>query len=74
MSYSETSYQNWIQSQLEPEERLKGGKPSHRTPAWVEKNKCIQQMQDEMGMEAYKRMIAEDAAKAREWYEYENNL
>ena len=74
MSYSETSYQVWIRSQLEPEEVIKGGRNIPSTPAWVAKNKSIQLLQQEMGLEAYKRMIEEDAAKAREWYEYENNI
>ena len=69
MSYSEESYQCWIQSQLEPDEVITTGKAKKAaTPAWVEQGRAIEQMQNEMGIEAYKYMIEEEKARLREWH------
>lgn len=65
-----THYTAWIHQQLEPSEVLRTGNYKRITPAWVEKNKAIDAMIESMGIEEYKRRVAEDAEREREQYYY----
>lgn len=66
MSYSETSYQNWIQEQLEPDRIIVGR--MKREPSTIsalnEKWRNIKKMREEMGEEAFMQ-------KEKEWQEWE---
>ncbi len=65
-----TNYTAWIHQQLEPSEVLRTGNAKRITPVWVEKNKAIDAMIESMGIEEYKRRVAEDAEREREQYYY----
>ena len=65
-----TQYTAWIQQQLEPTEVLRTGNYKRITPLWVDKNKAIDAMIEKMGIEEYKRRVAEDAEREREQYYY----
>ena len=65
-----TQYTAWIHQQLEPSEVLITGNYKRITPVWVEKNKAIDAMIEKMGIEEYRRRVAEDAEREREQYYY----
>ena len=65
-----TQYTSWIHQQLEPSEVLITGNYKRITPVWVEKNKAIDAMIEKMGIEEYRRRVAEDAEREREQYYY----
>lgn len=65
-----TQYAAWIHSQLEPNEVILSGNYKRITPAWVEKNKAIDAMIEKMGIDEYKRRVAEDAERGKEQYYY----
>jgi len=65
-----TQYAAWIHQQLEPSEVLKTGNYKRITPLWVEKNKAIEGMIKKMGIEEYRRRVAEDAEREKEQYYY----
>ncbi len=66
----QSQYDSWIHQQLEPTEVLRTGNYKRITPLWVEKNKAIDAMIENMGIEEYKRRVAEDAEREREQYYY----
>lgn len=63
-----TSYAVWIHTQLEPTSVLITGKQKRDAPSWVAKNKSIDDMIASMGIEEYRRRVAED--KQREENEF----
>ena len=71
---SETSYNNWIHAQLDPDGILIVGKLPKSENRMQAKNREIEKLQKELGLEEYKRRCQEDQNKSREWYEHENNL
>ena len=74
MSHTKRQYENWIMAQLDPDGIIIVGRPEHHVTAMSEKNRLIKELQDSMGNDEYRRRCKEDADKAREWYEHENNL
>lgn len=70
------SYKNWIHQQEEPGAPILHFKfkRDNQLPTWVEKNNAIDRIIAEVGIENYRRMVQEDADRARQYYEYENNL
>lgn len=60
MSYSKTSWEAHIQSELEPDQILRGNaKRFHQEKGFVAKNKAMQQLRDEMGEDKYYEMLQE---------------
>jgi hypothetical protein len=62
--------QYYIHQQLEPNEKLIAGNAKRYTPAFIEKNKFIARLIEEMGIEAYRAKVAEDAERERRNFEY----
>ena len=67
---NQSQYAAWIHQQLEPTEVLRTGNAKRITPLWVEKNKAIDAMIEKIGIEEYKRRVAEDAERELEQYYY----
>ena len=57
MSFSETAYQDWVQSQLEPGQRILsyGGSGGRKNPVFMEKRIAMDRLREEMGDEEYER-------------------
>ena len=62
--------QVYIYSLLEPTDILRVGNQKRHTPVFIEKWKGIQELIDEIGIEEYKKKIAEDEQREKENYFY----
>ena len=65
-----TKYSAWIHQQLEPTDNIIVGNHKRITPAWVEKNRYIDQLIESIGIEEYRRRVAEDKEREKQDYYY----